>query len=124
MSLRTEVIAVKDVREGETVGYGGSWRATRSTRMAVVAAGYGDGYPRGVVPGTPVLAAGRRVPLIGRVSMDMLTIDVTDLPRVAPGDEVVLWGDELPVEEIARHAGTIPYELICGVSQRVRHEIR
>jgi alanine racemase len=124
MSLRTEVIAVKDVREGETVGYGGSWRATRSTHMAVVAAGYGDGYPRGVAPGTPVLAAGRRVPLIGRVSMDMLTIDVTELPRVAPGDEVVLWGDELPVEEIARHAGTIPYELICGVSQRVRHEIR
>jgi len=123
MSLRTEIIAVKDVREGEAVGYGGSWRAARSTRMAVVAAGYGDGYPRSVGTGTPVLVAGRRAPLIGCVSMDMLTVDVTDLPRVAPGEEVVLWGGELPVEEIARHAGTIPYELICGVSQRVHHEL-
>jgi alanine racemase len=124
MTLQTEVIAVKDVREGETVGYGGAWRAPRDSRMAVVAAGYGDGYPRSVESGTPLLVNGRRAPIVGRVSMDMITVDVTDLPGVATGDPVVLWGDGVPVEEIARHAGTIPYELICGVSQRVQHELR
>jgi len=119
MTLQTEVIAVKDARAGETVGYGGAWRASRDTRLAVVAAGYGDGYPRSVESGTPVLVNGHRAPLVGRVSMDMITVDVTDLPGVATGDPVVLWGEGVPVEEIARHAGTIPYELICGVSQRV-----
>ena len=124
MTLQTEVIAVKVVREGETVGYGGAWRAARDSRMAVVAAGYGDGYPRSVESGTPLLVNGRRAPIVGRVSMDMITVDVTDLPGVATGDPVVLWGVGVPVEEIARHAGTIPYELICGVSQRVQHELR
>lgn len=124
MTLQTEVIAVKTVKPGETVGYGGAWRAERETRMAVIAAGYGDGYPRSVPSGTPVLVHGRRAPLIGRVSMDMVTADVTDLPPVATGDPVVLWGDGLPVEEVADHAGTISYELICGVSQRVQHELR
>ena len=124
MTLQTEVIAVKEVREGETVGYGGAWRAARDSRMAVVAAGYGDGYPRSVESGTPLLVNGRRAPIVGRVSMDMITVDVTDLPGVATGDPVVLWGEGVPVEEIARHAGTIPYELICGVSQRVQHELR
>ncbi len=124
MTLHSEVIAVKDVAAGETVGYGGTWRAARATRMAVVAAGYGDGYPRSVPSGTPVLVNGRRVPLVGRVSMDMITVDVTDIPAVSTGDPVVLWGDEVPVEEIARLAGTIPYELVCGVSQRVHHELR
>jgi alanine racemase len=123
MTLRSEVIAVKDVAPGETVGYGGVWRAARPTRMAVVAAGYGDGYPRSVPTGTPVMVNDHRAPLIGRVSMDMVTVDVTDLPGVATGDPVVLWGDGVPVEEIARMAGTIPYELICGVSQRVHHEM-
>ena len=123
MTLRTRVIAVREVRSGETVGYGGTWRASRPTRIAVVAAGYGDGYPRGVGSGTPVLVGGHRAHVVGRVSMDMLTVDVTALPGVAPGDEVVLWGEDLPVEEIALHAGTIPYELICGVSQRVHLEV-
>jgi alanine racemase len=123
MTLRTEVIAVKDVRAGETVGYGGAWLAERDTRLAVVAAGYGDGYPRSVESGTPVLVNGHRAPLVGRVSMDMITVDVTDLPGVATGDPVVLWGEGVPVEEIARCAGTIPYELICGVSQRVHLEL-
>jgi alanine racemase len=124
MTLRSEVIAVKDARAGETVGYGGAWRASRDTRLAVVAGGYGDGYPRSVESGAPVLVNGHRAPLVGRVSMDMITVDVTDLPGVAAGDPVVLWGDGVPVEEIARHAGTIPYELICGVSQRVQHEMK
>jgi len=123
MTLRTQVIAVREVRSGETVGYGGTWRASRPTRIAVVAAGYGDGYPRGVGSGTPVLVGGHRAHVVGRVSMDMLTVDVTSLPGVVPGDEVVLWGEGLPVEEIALHARTIPYELICGVSQRVHLEV-
>jgi alanine racemase len=123
MTLRSEVIAIKSVPAGETVGYGGTWRAPRDTRMAVVAAGYGDGYPRSVPAGTPVLVNGRHAPLVGRVSMDMLTVDVTDLGIVAIGDPVVLWGEGLPVEEIAVRAGTIPYEIVCGVSQRVHHEL-
>jgi alanine racemase len=124
MALETEVIAVKAVRKGETVGYGGCWRATRETRMAVAAVGYGDGYPRGTPSGTTVQVNGQGVPLIGSVSMDMIALDVTGLPPVAVGDAVTLWGPDLPVEELARRAGTIPYELICGVSQRVHHDLR
>ena len=124
MSLQSEVIAVKPVKTGETVGYGGAWRAERDTRIAVVAAGYGDGYPRSTASGAPVQVNGRRAPLVGRVSMDMITVDVTDLPAVSVGDPVVLWGEGVPAEEIAQHAGTIAYELICGVSQRVAHEFR
>jgi alanine racemase len=124
MTLEAQVIAIKTVRAGERVGYGGTWRAGRDTRMAVVAAGYGDGYPRSVPSGTALLVDGHRAPLIGRVSMDMTTVDVTDLPGVAVGDAVVLWGGALPAEEVARRAGTIPYELVCGVSQRVPHELR
>lgn len=124
MSLQSEVIAVKRVKTGETVGYGGAWRAQRDTRIAVVAAGYGDGYPRSTASGAPVQVDGRRAPLVGRVSMDMITVDVTDLPPVSVGDPVVLWGEDVPAEEVARHAGTIAYELICGVSQRVAHEFR
>jgi alanine racemase len=124
MTLQSEVIAVKVVRAGETVGYGGTWRAARDTSMAVVAAGYGDGYPRGTPSGTPVQVNGARAPLIGRVSMDMVTVDVTDLPPVAVGDPVVLWGAGVPVEEIAARARTISYELICGVSQRVALDVR
>jgi alanine racemase len=123
MTLRTEVIAVKSVRAGETVGYGGTWTAPRETRMAVVAAGYGDGYPCNTATGAPVQINGRRAPLIGRVSMDMVTVDVTDLPTVGVGDPVVLWGSEVPVEEIAAQAGAIPWDLLCGVSQRVQLDV-
>ena len=124
MSLETSVIAVREVPRGETVGYGGTWRAQRDSRIAIVAAGYGDGLARGLPNGTPVLIAGRRAPLCGRVSMDMIAVDVTELAGVQVGSPTVLWGKELPVEEIARHAGTIPYELLCGVSQRVPLELR
>lgn len=123
MTLRSSVIAVKRVRPGESVGYGGAWTAKRDTRLAVVAAGYGDGYPRSVATGAPVLVAGRRAPLVGRVSMDMVTVDVTDLPAVAVGDPVVLWGGEVPVEEVAAHASAIPWDLLCSVSQRVQLEV-
>jgi alanine racemase len=120
MTLHSRIIAVKDVAKGETVGYGGDWTAPRPTRLAVAAVGYGDGYPRNVGSGSPVLVNGERVPLAGRVSMDMIGIDVTDLKQPARlGDPVVLWGEGLPVEEIAVWADTIPYELLCGISQRV-----
>lgn len=124
MGFETRVIAVRKVMAGETVGYGGTWRAARDSRVAVVAAGYGDGYPRGARAGTPVLVNGSLAPLAGRVSMDMLTVDVTDLPTVSVGDPVELWGGRLPVEEIARSSDTIPYQLTCAVSSRVPREIR
>ena len=92
--------------------------------MAIAAAGYGDGLPRGLPANTPVLIDGRRAPLVGRVSMDMIAVDISDLPSIRVGTTVALWGRDLPVEEVARHAGTIPYELLCGVSQRVPLELR
>ena len=119
MRLVSTVIAVREVPAGETVGYGGTWRAARNSRVAIVAGGYGDGLPRSLPNGTPVLVRGRRAALVGRVSMDMIAVDVTDAGEVQVGDDALLWGPELPVEEIAAHAGTISYELLCGVSQRV-----
>jgi alanine racemase len=125
MTLQAQVIALKDLAVGERVGYGGRWTASRPTRLAVAAVGYGDGYPRSLSTGTPVLVNGERAGLVGRVSMDMIGIDVTDLRRApALGDPVVLWGEGLPVEEIAVWADTIPYELLCGISQRVAVALR
>jgi alanine racemase len=125
MTLHSHVIAVKDLSPGEKVGYGGDWTASRPTRLAVAAVGYGDGYPRNLGSGAPVLVNGERAGLAGRVSMDMIGIDVTDLTRPpALGDPVVLWGEGLPVEEIAVWADTIPYELLCGISQRVAVTLR
>jgi alanine racemase len=125
MTLRSHVIALKDLAVGERVGYGGDWTATRPTRLAVAAVGYGDGYPRSLGSGTPVLVNGERAGLAGRVSMDMIGIDATDLRRPpALGDPVILWGEGLPVEEIAVWADTIPYELLCGISQRVAVTLR
>lgn len=124
MLLSTSVIAVRRVPPGETVGYGAAWRAERDSRIAIAAAGYGDGLPRGLPNGTPVLVDGHRAPLCGRVSMDMIAVDVTELGDVRAGTPVVLWGEGLPVEEVARWAGTIPFELLCGVSQRVPLELR
>jgi alanine racemase len=120
MTLQSRVIALKDLAEGEQVGYRGDWAATRPTRLAIASVGYGDGYPRSAASGTPVLVNGEMAALAGRVSMDMLAIDVTDLERAAQlGDPVVLWGEGLPVEEIALWAETVPYTLVCGISQRV-----
>jgi alanine racemase len=124
MTFQSEVIAVKTVEAGETVGYGGAWRAARRTCMAVIAVGYGDGYPRSARAGTPLLIDGQRAPLIGRVSMDMITADVTGMPAVRVGAPVELWGGMLPVEEIARWADRIPYELTCGVTQRAPRVFR
>jgi alanine racemase len=123
MTLESTVIALREVASGERVGYGGVWRAQRASRLAIVAAGYGDGLPRGIPSGAPVLIGGHRAPLAGRVSMDMIAADITDLPPVSVGDRVEIWGSRLAVEELAVAAGTIPYELLCGVSQRVPIEL-
>jgi alanine racemase len=124
MTLRSCVIAIKDVAAGEQVGYGGEWTAARPTRLAIAAVGYGDGYARSLSSGTPLLVNGERAALAGRVSMDMIAMDVTDVQRAPkPGDPVVLWGEGLPVEEVATWARTNPYSLLCGVSQRVAMNI-
>jgi alanine racemase len=120
MTLRSRIIAVKDLVVGDQVGYGGDWTATRPTRLAIAAVGYGDGYPRSASSGTPVLVNGEHAALAGRVSMDMIAIDTTDVKRAPKvGDPVVLWGEGLPVEEVAIWAETIPYTLLCGINQRV-----
>ena len=119
MSLYSRLIAVKDIEKGETVGYAGTWVSDKKTKVGVVSIGYGDGYPRYAQSGTPVLINGKRVPLIGRVSMDMITVDLSDQIDVKLGDQVMLWGDGLAVEEIAKYADTIPYTLLCGITPRV-----
>ena len=118
MTLASAVISLREVATGDTVGYGASWVARRPSRIATVTIGYGDGYPRLAANGTPVLINGQRASLAGRVSMDMITVDVTDLPQVNIGDEVVLWGKGLPVGEVAQHAGTIGYELVTRMPPR------
>lgn len=120
MTLRSRLISIKDIESGTRVGYGGDWVAGRKTRLGVAAIGYGDGYPRQARSGTPVLVRGQQVPLAGRVSMDMITLDLTDCPEARIGDLVTLWGEGLPVELIAEYANTIPYNLVCGITRRVQ----
>lgn len=119
MTLESRLIATRELAPGDAVGYGETWRACRPTRMGMVCIGYGDGYPRHAVNGTPMWIRGTRVPLIGRVSMDMLAVDLSDVPGAAVGDTVELWGENIPVDEVAVCAGTISYELLTGVTQRV-----
>jgi alanine racemase len=123
MSFETRLIAVRRLSRGSRVGYGGDWQATRDSVIGVAAAGYADGYPWHRSHSTPVSINGRRAPVVGRVSMDMISIDLTDLPVAHPGDRVVLWGDDPPVEEVAQCAGTIAYELLAGMSPRVVHQV-
>ena len=120
MTLSSRLIAVNRCASGDAVGYGGSWRCPEAMPVGVVSIGYGDGYPRHAPTGTPLLVNGRRVPMVGRVSMDMVTVDLRSQPEAKVGDPVILWGRGLPAEEIAEAAGTIAYELFCGVTQRVR----
>jgi alanine racemase len=124
MTLMSSVISVRRVARGESVGYGGHWVAPRDSLIAIVAAGYGDGVHRSLAEGAAVLVNGVRAPLAGRVSMDMLAVDVSGVNGVHVGTPVVLWGEGLPVEEAAQHAGTIAYELLCSVSPRVPLEPR
>lgn len=118
MTLKSQVISVRDINTGEAIGYSQSWRAERPSRIATITIGYADGYPRHAPNGTPVLINGQRAPMAGRVSMDMITVDVTDLPETQIGDEAILWGNELPVNEVAEHAGTISYELLARMPMR------
>jgi alanine racemase len=124
MTLESRIISVKTVKAGQSVGYGAYWVAPRDTRLAIVAIGYGDGYPRHAVNGTPVWINGRLCPMAGRVSMDMIAVDLGAEAQDQVGDRVVLWGPELPVEIVAQHADTIPYTLLCGVTTRVKFEWR
>ncbi len=119
MTMTSSLIAVREAKKGESIGYGARWTAERDTKLGVVAIGYGDGYPRVAPNGTPVLVNGRRVTIAGRVSMDMLTVDLGPEATDRVGDEVILWGEDLPVEEIAQHVGTIGYELVTNLTSRV-----
>jgi alanine racemase len=120
MTLTTRLIAINRVRKGEHVGYAATYECPEDMNVGIAAIGYGDGYPRHADGGTPVLVNGARANLIGRVSMDLVTIDLRNHPDARIGDPVVLWGRGLPVEEVAMHADTIGYELTCGVTRRVR----
>jgi len=119
MTLRTRLIAVNRYRQGDRIGYGGTFVCPEDMPVGVAAVGYGDGYPRHARSGTPVLVRGERAALVGRVSMDMISVDLRGVPGAQVGDPVVLWGDGLPIEEIAECAGTIPYQLTCGITPRV-----
>jgi alanine racemase len=124
MTLRSRVIGVQQMQPGERVGYGSTWEATEPTRIGIVACGYADGYPRHCGTGTPVLVDGVRTRTLGRVSMDMLAVDLTPVPQAGFGSEVTLWGrgpngSLLPIDEVARAAGTIGYELMCALAPRV-----
>jgi alanine racemase len=119
MTLATRLIAVNRIGKGERIGYNGTWTCPEDMPVGVAAVGYGDGYPRSAAAGTPVLVGERRVPLIGRVSMDLITLDLREAPQARVGDRVVLWGPELPVETVAAQAGTIAYDLTCGMTRRV-----
>lgn len=122
-SLKSKIIALQNLNEGDAVGYGGRFIATKPMRIAVVACGYADGYPRHAQDNTPVSVLGTICPLVGRVSMDMLTVDVSSIPQVRIGDEVELWGETINVDYVATSAQTISYELFCAISPRVQRRI-
>ncbi len=124
MTLQAKIIAIKQLKKGDSVGYGFSWQCQQDSIIGIISIGYGDGYPRHAKNGTPVLIHGQKVPLVGRVSMDMICVDLTTLiqpHKVNVGDNVVLWGKGLPIETIAICSETIAYELLCGISNRVHY---
>lgn len=120
MTLTSRIIAIQHLKKGDKVGYGCSFQTDKPLRIGIVACGYADGYPRHAPTGTPVLINNRKYRLVGRVSMDMLTVDITEAADIQLNSPVILWGKGLPVEEIAHYAGTISYELLCAVSKRVK----
>jgi alanine racemase len=124
MTLRTRLIATQDLQPGDTVGYGSAYRAERPMRIGIAACGYADGYPRHAATGTPVLVDGVRCSTVGRVSMDMLALDLSPVAQAGPGSEVTLWGEgprgtRLPIDDVAHAAGTLGYELMCALAPRV-----
>ena len=124
MTLESEILGVQNLAPGERVGYGGLFEATQPTRIGIVACGYADGYPRHAPSGTPILVNGQRTRTLGRVSMDMLMCDLTDLPEAGVGSSVTLWGQGLSADEVAASAGTISYELFCALAPRVPVTVR
>lgn len=118
-SFYSQIMSIKKISAGESVGYGAIWAAKRQSKIAVVAAGYGDGYPRHISPEAYVAVDNQTAPIVGRISMDMLVIDVTELSRISIGDKVELWGAQVPIDQVANWAGTISYELLCQFQQRV-----
>ena len=124
MTLSSSLIAVRTHKAGEPVGYGGTWVSQKETKLGVIAMGYGDGYPRNAPEGTPVLINGRKVPIVGRVSMDMLTVDLGTNSQDKVGDEAIFWGKDLLIEEVAKHIGVISYELITKLTPRVIFEYK
>lgn len=124
MTFTSQVMAIRSIDSGETVGYGGRWTAQRKSRVATIPVGYGDGYPRTAENGTPVIVEGLRCPLVGRVSMDMITVDVTDCPAAQINSPVELWGEQLCVDEVAQCAQTIGYELLTRLPERAPRIIK
>jgi alanine racemase len=119
MIFSSEIISVQAVNKGDRVGYGSRWEASASGRIAVVACGYADGYPRHAPDGTPTYVEGQVAPVAGRVSMDMMTIDISHIPNADVGSAVELWGEHIPVDVVADRCGTIGYELLCAIAPRV-----
>jgi len=119
MTLSSQLISVKKLKKGDTVGYGGTYVCEKDKTVGIIAIGYGDGYPRHAKTGTPVLVNNKRCSLLGRVSMDMICVDLDEQPNAKVNDSVVLWGEDLAVEEVAEYSDTIAYELLCGVTNRV-----
>jgi len=120
MTLSSTLISIKKLKKGEAIGYGGTYVCEKDMKVGIVAIGYGDGYPRHAKTGTPVLVNGKRCSLLGRVSMDMICVDLSEQLDAKINDQVILWGEGLAVEEIAAAAETIAYELLCGVTSRVK----
>lgn len=123
MTLKSQIIAINQIIKHQSIGYGSCWQALEDTHVAVVGCGYGDGYPRHIADDTTVLVKGKPYPIVGRISMDMLCINVGQDHALVVGDEVILWGEGLPVEYVAAQAGTLAYELLCQVTARVKFEI-
>jgi alanine racemase len=122
MTLISYVISIRHIGAGEAVGYDGRWTSTRASRIGTIGIGYGDGYPRHARNGTPLWVRGHMVPLVGSVSMDSLMVDLTDYEDILVGDEVTLWGNELPAGVVAEHSSTIPYDLLACITERVERQ--
>lgn len=124
MTLQSQITAVQNLQPGDVVGYGSTFRADKPMRIGIVACGYADGYPRSAPTGTPILVNGQLTRVIGRVSMDMLTVDLSTLPDAGVGADVILWGKGLPIDDVAAAAGTIGYELMCALTPRVQRQVQ
>jgi len=122
MSLQSKIISIKQCSKGDSIGYGSTWACPEDMPVGVVACGYGDGYPRHAPAGTPIMVAGQTAQLIGRVSMDMITVDLRGISNASVGSKVELWGREVPVDTVAKMSGTISYELLCGITARVKRQ--